>query len=84
MERLRSRFPHTLVVSFAPAGDPVPSSLDPGLRGRSDHEIALDFVAAMRGAPATRAESELLLRACDACGEDPDADVLVAASAGGG
>jgi exonuclease SbcD len=83
MERLRTRFPHTLVLSFAPAGEPAPSVVAPAPRGRSDHEVALDFVAAMRGAPAADDESALLMRACDACAEDPDADVLLA-SAGSG
>ncbi len=45
--------------------------------GRSDHAIALDFVAELRGSAATDAESALLLDACDACCEDPDVDVLL-------
>jgi len=76
MERLRRRFPHTLVLSFAPsgpAGDGVPLART---RGRSDHEIALDFVTAMRGGPASEAEAALLQTACDACADDPEADVL--------
>lgn len=77
MERLRSRFPHALVLAFEPresqpAGVPLART-----RGRSDHAIALDFVSDLRGAPATDAESALLLEACDACCEDPDVDVLV-------
>ena len=77
MERLRSRFPHTLVLGFEPAGgerDHVPTAAP---HGRSDHAIALDFVEAMRGSPATKAESALLQTAVDACCEDPDFDVLV-------
>ncbi len=50
--------------------------------GRSDHGVALDFVEAMRGAPATPDESALLLAGCDACCEDPDVDVLVTAGPG--
>jgi DNA repair protein SbcD/Mre11 len=84
MERLRSRFPHALVLTFAPAGGPEPGLLTAAPTGRSDHEVALDFVEEMRGAPATAAESALLLTACDACADDPDADVLLSASAGGG
>ena len=77
MERLRRRFPNTLVLSFeprtaAPTAVPVART-----RGRSDHDITLDFVADLRGTPATDAESALLLAACDACCEDPDVDVLV-------
>jgi DNA repair protein SbcD/Mre11 len=50
-------------------------------RGRSDHAIALDFVADMRGVPATDDEAALLLDACDSCCEDPDFDVLVSQAA---
>jgi exonuclease SbcD len=52
----------------------------PTLAGRSDHEIAVDFVAAVRGLPATTEESALLRDACDACVADPDADVVVTAT----
>jgi exonuclease SbcD len=81
MERLRARFPHTLVVAFEPtggAGSAVPVART---QGRSDHAIALDFVAELRGAPATDAESALLQAATEACCEDTDVDVLVSASA---
>jgi exonuclease SbcD len=84
MERLRARFPHALVLSFAPAGGPAPSVAAAPSRGRSDHEVTLDFVRAMRGAPASADESTLLMQACDACGDDPDVDVLVSATADGG
>jgi DNA repair protein SbcD/Mre11 len=77
MERLRARFPHALVLAFAPGGDQVPSLGAEPSRGRSDHQVALDFVAAMRGAPAADDESALMLKACDACTEDPETDVLV-------
>jgi len=53
------------------------------VRGRSDHDIALDFLADMRGTPASTAEAGLLRDAVDACCEDPDFDVLVAALDGG-
>jgi exonuclease SbcD len=53
-------------------------------RGRSDHQISLDFVEELRGAPASDDESALLLEACDACAEDPDADMLVTAANGSG
>jgi exonuclease SbcD len=77
MERLRRRFPHALVLGFAPAHDAGSAVPVARTRGRSDHEIALDFVADLRGAPATEAEAALLRTACDACRDDPDADVLV-------
>ncbi len=72
MERLRRRFEHTLVLSFAPAGAASPASPQLRVAGRSDHDIALDFVAELRGVPATPAESALLLEACDSCCDDTD------------
>jgi exonuclease SbcD len=79
MERLRARFPHTLVLTFAPPSGGATSAPVARTHGRSDHDIALDFVAELRGTPATGAEAALLLDACDGCARDPEADVLVAA-----
>ncbi len=64
MERLRARFPHVLVLAFAPDGDASdgPASYAARVRGRSDLEIAGDFVAHVRG-PAEPAESTLLATA---------------------
>ena len=76
MEQLRRRFPHALVLQFpTPAAD----AHTPAARraGRSDHDIALDFISDLRGVPATPAESALLGEAVDACCHDPDQDVLV-------
>jgi exonuclease SbcD len=83
MERLRARFPHALVLAFAPAGEPSASVIAQPARGRTDHQVALDFVDAMRGAPATDDEAGLLLQACDGCAEDPEADVLLSTPSGG-
>ncbi len=77
MERLRRRFPHALVLSFEPSARMVPAVPVSRGGGRSDHQVAQDFVADLRGAPATAAESDLLLTACDACAVDPDVDTLV-------
>ena len=75
MEQLRRRFPHTLVLQFpAPA---AAASTPSAAAGRSDHDIALDFIADLRGAAASPAESDLLRQAVDACCEDTDLDVLV-------
>ena len=83
MEQLRRRFPHTLVLAFEPA-HPRDSGAAPAAppQGRTDHEIALDFVAELRGTPATGAEAAVLLEACDACCDDPDFDTLLSAGAG--
>lgn len=77
MERLRDRFPHTLVLGFAPASGRASDAPRARTHGRSDHDITLDFVRELRGAPASDEEASLLLAACDACGEDPDVDALV-------
>lgn len=76
MGRLQRRFPHTVALHFAPVG-PASSSPVARVQGRSDHDIAVDFVAAVRGTPATPDESALLRDACDACALDPDADPAV-------
>jgi len=78
MVRLQARFPHLVALHFAPPAtdDAKPARV---LDGRSDHAIALDFVADMRGEPASPAEAELLLDACEACAADPEADLVVGA-----
>jgi exonuclease SbcD len=73
MERLRARFPHALALRFAPSG----AETSPERRstaGRSAHDIALDFVAHVRGTPADAAESALLRTALECCSDDPDLD----------
>jgi exonuclease SbcD len=77
LERLRSRFPHTLTLEFAPEGAVTPRApVAPHVTGRSDLDVALGFVQDVRDLePST--EEELLLRlACDCSlrAEDPDAD----------
>jgi exonuclease SbcD len=71
MERLRARFPHTLALRFAPIGAEQ-QAIRVATTGRSAHDVALDFVAHVRGAAATDAEAELLRQALDCCSEDPD------------
>jgi DNA repair protein SbcD/Mre11 len=62
MERLRARFPHTLVLGFEPEGAPRGERRTYAelLRGRSDLDISLGFVEHVRGAPATGPEAALL------------------------
>jgi exonuclease SbcD len=79
MEQLRARFPHTLVIGFEPSAGSSPAVPLARPQGRSDHDIALDFVAELRGAPATADEAALLQAATEACCEDPEVDVLVSA-----
>lgn len=79
MDRLRSRFPHTLMLAFDPEGvvrDRGP--LLPRVDGRSDYDVALGFVAEVRELEATTEEALLLQMACDSCRIDADADPLKA------
>ncbi|MCY7374016.1 MAG: exonuclease SbcCD subunit D [Spirochaetaceae bacterium] len=64
MERLRDRFPHVLMLAFAPEGEVEGDerSYALRLRGRSDREVAGDFVEHVRSAPES-AESALLAEA---------------------
>ncbi|MBA2465118.1 MAG: exonuclease SbcCD subunit D [Nocardioidaceae bacterium] len=78
MERLRERFPHTLILSFDPQGAlrerrPAPPRVD----GRSDLDIALGFVAEVRALEATTEEALLLQLACDSCRINDDADAVL-------
>lgn len=71
MDRLRTRFPHALALRFAPFGgddEPVRTPT----HGRSAHEVTLDFVAHVRGEPASTAEADLLREALECCSDDPD------------
>jgi exonuclease SbcD len=72
MERLRARFPHTLVLGFDPAANSAlgPTGARAGVDGvttRSDVEVASEFVRAVRGAPPCDDEQVLLRRAWEAC-----------------
>jgi DNA repair protein SbcD/Mre11 len=81
MDRLRDRFPHTLMIGFEPEGVPRDRGpLMPHVDGRSDFDVALGFVAEVRELEASNEESLLLQLACDSCriNEDADAPVEVA------
>jgi DNA repair protein SbcD/Mre11 len=79
MERLRSRFEHTLMLAFEPEGGVrSPGPVLPRVDGRSDLDIALGFVAEVRELEATTEEQLLLQLACDSCRVNQDADRPVA------
>jgi DNA repair protein SbcD/Mre11 len=65
MERLRQRFPHTLVLEFAPDGamESAESSYAGRIAGRSDLDIALGFVDHVRQRPPSDDEQALLATA---------------------
>ena len=69
MERLRARFPHTLVLGFDPEDRPADAgrSWSDRLRERSELDIAADFVTEVSGAPADEPQLALLREAFAAC-----------------
>ncbi|MFR9792435.1 exonuclease SbcCD subunit D [Streptomyces sp. MB22_4] len=72
MARLTERFPHTLSLVFAPerAPDDSRASYARRLAGRSDQQIAQDFVAHVRGAGPDEREAAVLREAFDAVRAD--------------
>jgi exonuclease SbcD len=75
MDRLRSRFPHTLLLGFEPEGvRPERGPVVPRVDGRSDFDVALGFVNEVRSLEATTEEALLLQLACDSCRINEDAD----------
>ncbi|MFC4561622.1 exonuclease SbcCD subunit D [Nocardiopsis mangrovi] len=62
MDRLRERFPHALALDFDPDHRPDSdhSTWSQRVAGRSEPDLALDFVGWARGAPATDAERGLV------------------------
>ncbi|MEU3986264.1 exonuclease SbcCD subunit D [Streptomyces sp. NPDC026672] len=72
MARLTARFPHTLSLVFAPEHTPDEPGLSYARRlaGRSDEEIARDFVAHVRGAGPDERELTVLREAFDAARAD--------------
>ncbi|GAA2719118.1 MULTISPECIES: exonuclease SbcCD subunit D [Streptomyces] len=69
MARLARRFPHVLSLLFDPErapGDDAPASYAQRLRGRTDRQIAEDFVAHVRGRGPDHAERAVLTAALDA------------------
>lgn len=69
MERLRRRFPHTLVLGFAPEGGAAEGTRTwaDRARERSPLDVAGDFVAEVTDGPATAEERALLHEAFESC-----------------
>ncbi|WP_440063988.1 exonuclease SbcCD subunit D [Streptosporangium sp. OZ121] len=65
MERLRSRFPHTLALSFEPEGGVHETVTRARAAGRPEIDVALDFVREVRGEAADPAETRLLREAVE-------------------
>ena len=67
MQRLRTRFPHTLELRFAPRGavEAARAGHAERLAGRDDLEVCCGFVEHVRGRPATGEETRLLRSALE-------------------
>jgi len=62
MDRLRQRFPDTLVVQFDPQGAGVtPTSYAAKVRERDDLDLCCDFLAHVRGGAAASAPERALM-----------------------
>lgn len=72
MDRLRRRFPHTLVLGFESAVPAIGALPAARTHGRTDHDIAREFMTELRGVEPSADEVALLDRAVDACCDDPD------------
>ena len=67
MTRLRKRFPHVLVLEWAPADAPVDDrSYGARVRGRDDLTVSAEFVRHVRHSEATAEERALLAEAFEA------------------
>lgn len=79
MERLRARFLHALTLAFEPQGVAADErSYAERVRGRSDLDLALDFVTLVRGAAAEAAEAVLLGEAFESVRIAEDQDPFAA------
>jgi exonuclease SbcD len=74
MDRLRTRFPHTLVLGFEPASQqPRDAPAGPGrVIGRTDRDVLTNFFTDVRANPPSEDELDLLQAAADACRHDED------------
>jgi DNA repair protein SbcD/Mre11 len=67
MDKLRSRFPHVLVLAFEPEGVlPDERGYRARVAGRDDLAVAAEFVSHVRHAPASATEQKLLRAAFEA------------------
>ncbi len=75
MDRLRTRFPHCLLIAFEPPGaSPTESGpIRDRVVGRADTEILAHFFADVRGSGPDADEQALLQTACEACRVAEDA-----------
>ncbi len=77
LRRLQERFPHAVHLDWRPAGGSVAASLRyaASARGRSDHDVACDFVDDCRGAAPSDGERALLREALAAVANEEKAEL---------
>jgi DNA repair protein SbcD/Mre11 len=76
LRRLQERFPHAVHLDWRPASGTAAASLrySTTVRGRSDHEVACDFVDDCRGSAPTGTERGLLREALAAVANEERAE----------
>jgi exonuclease SbcD len=76
LRRLHERFPHAVHLDWRPADGSVAASLrySASVRGRSDHDVACDFVDDCRGAAPNDGERALLREALAGVANDEKAE----------
>jgi exonuclease SbcD len=76
LRRLQERFPHAVHLDWRPASGAVAASLrySTSLRGRSDHDVACDFVDDCRGSAPSERERALLREALAAVANEEKAE----------
>jgi DNA repair protein SbcD/Mre11 len=75
MDKLRSRFPHVLVLAFEPEGAaPGERGYRARIAGRNDLSVAAEFVSHVSHVPPTEAEQQLLTQAFEAVRVEEAAD----------
>ena len=76
LRRLQERFPHAVHLDWRPAGGALAASLrySTSVRGRSDHDVACDFVDDCRGSVPTESEQALLREALAAVANEERAE----------
>jgi exonuclease SbcD len=76
LRRLQQRFPHAVHMDWRPAGGTVAASMrySTTMRGRSDHDVACEFVEDCRGSAPTGGEQALLRGALAAVANEERAE----------
>jgi DNA repair protein SbcD/Mre11 len=84
MDRLRGRFPHTLVLAYEPEGGATPMrDYTARVRGRADLDVCCDFLEHVRGGGTPTVDERDLLRAALEATRDADRETSTPATSPG-